>query len=189
MLLAAGLAGFLAACGGGDEESEDAACAESAAPTAKGQVRLLAAATKDAGAVMADAACQPLYVNDVDTSEKITCVGACARVWIPISVPRKGSVQTETPQQIGTVSLVRRPDGKRQVTLNDQPLYRFSGDDEAGDTNGEGVGDSFGGTDYEWSVLTLDEAAPQKGSPSAPPQGAQAPPGLQRPQQPKGPSN
>jgi predicted lipoprotein with Yx(FWY)xxD motif len=194
MLLAAALAGFLAACGGGDDESDDAAaCAESGAPTAKGQVTLLAANTKESGVVMADAACQPLYVNDVDTSEKISCVGECARVWIPFTLPARGSVRAETPQQIGQVELVKRPDGETQVALNGQPLYLFSGDDEAGVTNGEGVSDGFGGTDYEWSVLTLEEAAaqaPTSSAPQAPPPGAQAPPpGAQRPQQPKTPSN
>jgi predicted lipoprotein with Yx(FWY)xxD motif len=184
------LAGLLAACGGGDDESDTAACAESGDPTAKGQVTLVAAATKESGDVMADAACQPLYVNDVDSAEKISCVGECARVWIPFTLPAKGSVRAETPQQIGQVELLKRPDGETQVALNGQPLYRFSGDEEDGDTNGEGVGDSFGGTDYEWSVLTLGEAAPQEGSPSTPPQGTQAPPpGVQRPQQQKTPSN
>ena len=181
----AGLAGFAAACGGGDDESDDTvACAESGAPTAEGQVSIVAAETKDAGIVMADAACQPLYVNDVDTSEKITCTGECAGVWIPFTLPAKGSVRTETPQQIGQVELVKRPNGETQVALNGHPLYRFSGDEEAGDTNGEGVSDSFGGTDYQWSVLALDEAgaqAPTGSGSQAPPPGSQAPPGTQAP--------
>jgi predicted lipoprotein with Yx(FWY)xxD motif len=163
-VIAAGLAGLLAACGGGDD-SEESGCAASGAPTAKGQVTLLAAETKEEGAVIADAACQPLYVNDVETDKKISCTDECANVWIPFTLPAKGSVRALTPEQIGQVALVERPDGKTQVSLNGQPLYRFSGDGEAGDTNGEGVSDSFGGVDYEWSVLTLEEAAPRDAPP------------------------
>jgi predicted lipoprotein with Yx(FWY)xxD motif len=176
ILLAAWLAGFAVACGGGDDESEGIACAPSGAPDAKGEVKVIAAETKDSGEVIADAACQPLYVNDVDTAEKISCTGACARVWIPFTLPAKGSVRGETPQQIGLISLVKRPDGRTQVALNGLPLYRFSGDEEDGDTNGDGVSDSFGGTAYEWSVLTLEGAGPQA-----------APGGTQAPQQPKAP--
>ena len=36
---------------------------------------------------------------------------------------------------------VERTDGTTQVTYNDWPLYLFSGDAAAGDTNGQGVGD------------------------------------------------
>jgi predicted lipoprotein with Yx(FWY)xxD motif len=176
ILLAAALVALLAACGGGDEDSEDSGCAATGEPNAKGQVTLIAAETKDAGDVIADAACQPLYVNDVDNEKKISCTGECARVWIPVTLPGKGSVRAVTPQQVGQVDLVKRPDGQTQVALNDKPLYRFSGDTEPGDTNGEGVSDSYAGVDYEWSVLTLDEAGPQPGSPSSPPR-ARKPPG------------
>ena len=43
-----------------------------------------------------------------------------------------------------------RSDGKQQVTYNGHPVYRFSGDQKAGDTNGQGV-NVFGGS---WYVLT-----------------------------------
>jgi Secreted repeat of unknown function len=32
-----------------------------------------------------------------------------------------------------------RSDGKTQVTYNGHPVYRFEGDQKAGDTNGEGL--------------------------------------------------
>ena len=43
-----------------------------------------------------------------------------------------------------------RSDGKQQVTYNGHPLYRFAGDQKAGDTNGQGV-NAFGGI---WHALT-----------------------------------
>lgn len=189
ILLAAIVVASLAACGGGDDASEGVACAESGEPNAKGELTIIAAETKEAGDVIADAACQPLYVNDVDTAQKITCVGECARVWIPVTVPAKGAVRAETPAQIGQIELVKRPDGDTQAVLNDQPLYRFSGDQDAGATDGEGVSDSFGGVDYEWSVLTLDEAASNASAGFQTP-GSQGPvPGARTSQGPKGPRN
>jgi predicted lipoprotein with Yx(FWY)xxD motif len=55
-----------------------------------------------------------------------------------------------------------RSDGKPQVTYNGRPLYLFSGDNKAGDTNGEGS-TAFGAG---WFALT---AAGNKvaGSPSS----------------------
>jgi hypothetical protein len=47
------------------------------------------------------------------------------------------------PSMLGSLT---RPDGRLQVTYRGLPLYRFSGDTEAGDVNGQG----FGGT---WHAL------------------------------------
>jgi predicted lipoprotein with Yx(FWY)xxD motif len=41
------------------------------------------------------------------------------------------------------IRTIRRSDGKPQVTYNGHPLYAFTMDKRAGDTNGENV-DAFG---------------------------------------------
>jgi secreted repeat protein with Y-X4-D motif len=55
-----------------------------------------------------------------------------------------------------------RSDGKPQVTYNGHPLYLFSADQKAGDTNGQGV-NAFGGL---WYVLSSsgDEITTPTGS-------------------------
>jgi predicted lipoprotein with Yx(FWY)xxD motif len=44
----------------------------------------------------------------------------------------------------------KRKNGKKQVTYNGHPLYYYSGDNKAGQANGEGL-DAFGA---EWYVLS-----------------------------------
>jgi Secreted repeat of unknown function len=44
------------------------------------------------------------------------------------------------PSMLGTIE---RPDGRLQVTYRGLPLYRFSGDTEAGDVNGQGIGGTW----------------------------------------------
>jgi predicted lipoprotein with Yx(FWY)xxD motif len=78
-----------------------------------------------------------LYTFKNDTSGKSTCTGTCATTWPPLSAtvaPTGGSGVT------GTFALITRDDGTMQVTYNGMPLYYFSGDKAAGDTNGQGVG-------------------------------------------------
>lgn len=41
--------------------------------------------------------------------------------------------------------MVKRDDGRLQVTIGGWPVYRFSGDTEPGDTNGQGVGSTWFG--------------------------------------------
>jgi predicted lipoprotein with Yx(FWY)xxD motif len=52
----------------------------------------------------------------------------------------------------GTIGVITRTDGTQQVTLDGHPLYHFSGDKAAGDTNGNG----FGGI---WHVVTTSGAS------------------------------
>ena len=52
-----------------------------------------------------------------------------------------------TASKVGTT---KRSDGKPQVTYNGHPLYRFAGDQKAGDTSGQGV-NAFGGIWYALS--------------------------------------
>jgi predicted lipoprotein with Yx(FWY)xxD motif len=97
-----------------------------------------------------------LYANTVDTATKITCVGACASTWPPVTGTAKAGSGVDAAK-LGTAT---RPDGTKQVTLNGHPLYEFSGDTAAGDKHGDGIADG-GGT---WHVASLNAAT----APSAP---------------------
>jgi predicted lipoprotein with Yx(FWY)xxD motif len=41
---------------------------------------------------------------------------------------------------VASVATFERPDGSMQITVSGKPLYRYAGDVQAGDVNGDGVG-------------------------------------------------
>ncbi|MGA3038300.1 MAG: hypothetical protein ABSE64_12550 [Vulcanimicrobiaceae bacterium] len=90
-----------------------------------------------------------VYVLSSDSFNNSTCTGACAGVW-PVLVPPGAAASMST----GWSSFVRS-DGKTQLSYNGWPLYTYSGDSAAGQTNGNGI-TAFGGV---WSVARPGEAS------------------------------
>jgi hypothetical protein len=65
-----------------------------------------------------------------------------------------------TPKAAGgasksAIKTTKRSGGQRQVTYKGHPLYRFAGDDKAGQINGQGV-TAFGG---RWTAVTTSGAS------------------------------
>lgn len=86
--------------------------------------------------ILTDGGGKTLYYFDPDTSTSVACTGGCAQTWPPLLA---GSNQTQTPSGLsGTFSTVSRSEGK-QITYNGHPLYTYSGDSAAGQTNGDGI--------------------------------------------------
>jgi predicted lipoprotein with Yx(FWY)xxD motif len=82
-----------------------------------------------------------LFTNDSRDPSSSSCSGGCAQKWPPAVVGQdKVRVSGIDTSLLGTTT---RPDGTKQITLNGWPLYRFSGDTKAGDTNGENVGGTW----------------------------------------------
>ncbi|MFF7330226.1 SCO0930 family lipoprotein [Streptomyces sp. NPDC090306] len=71
---------------------------------------------------------------------KSACTGACLEKW-PAVAPVKAA-DTEGVRKKGLMGFTR-PDGVKQMTVNCWPVYTFSGDTAAGDTNGQGVGGTW----------------------------------------------
>jgi predicted lipoprotein with Yx(FWY)xxD motif len=116
-----------------------AACTLSpASDTSESSERETAALTKivdtTAGQVIADAQGLSLYTFDPDTSTASKCNNACARAWPPLFAPTDGSVLAAPFAEI------TRNDGKKQVSYNGHPLYRYVGDEHEGDITGDGSG-------------------------------------------------
>jgi predicted lipoprotein with Yx(FWY)xxD motif len=68
-----------------------------------------------------------------------SCTGSCAANWPPLTVKSGTKVVGGTGVK-GTFATITRADGTHQVTYRGKPLYYFSGDGSAGDTNGQGIG-------------------------------------------------
>ena len=90
-----------------------------------------------------------LYKFSADSAGKSACNGTCATAWPPVTVAT-GSTPKGGSGAGGTFGTITRSDGTRQVTYNGDPLYTFSGDSAAGDTNGQNL-TSDGGTWTRWS--------------------------------------
>ncbi|WP_328557798.1 hypothetical protein [Streptomyces sp. NBC_00358] len=133
-----------ATTGGGTSGSGDPAVA----------TMLTARAMKGLGSVVTDDKGMTLYRYDKDESNpsKWTCSGACTKTWIPVIVQDVVRTSGVEKSLLGTV----HRDGRPQLTLGGWPLYRYVGDTEAGQINGQGK-------DAQWYAVT---PSGQKATPS-----------------------
>lgn len=96
-------------------------------------------ATKDGiGSYLTDAEGKTLYWFKRDMPGQSNCTGPCVEKW-PIYyrealVPAEGTTAAD-------FSTLQRADGKAQTTFRGYPLYYWSNDAKAGDTNGHGIND------------------------------------------------
>jgi predicted lipoprotein with Yx(FWY)xxD motif len=109
---------------------------------------------KIGSSILVNSAGMTLYKFSADSAGMSACTGSCATAWPPLTVasgtaPKGGSGAT------GTFGTMTRSDGTRQVTYDGDPLYTFSGDSSAGETNGQNI-TSDGGT---WTVVTVGAAS------------------------------
>jgi predicted lipoprotein with Yx(FWY)xxD motif len=72
----------------------------------------------------------PLYYWNVEKRArgKIRCTGECARAWPPLLVKSRAVVPTTIRGVTGKFGVVRRPDGRLQVTFRGLPLYAYHDD-------------------------------------------------------------
>jgi len=99
-------------------------------------------ASSPLGTILVDQDGKTLYLFEADSMNKSNCSGGCLTLWPPVMANGKATAGSGVSAgMIGTAS------GSSQVTYAGHPLYWFSGDTAAGDTNGEGLTD-FGGAWY-----------------------------------------
>jgi predicted lipoprotein with Yx(FWY)xxD motif len=107
-------------------------------PPAGFQITIIAATSAEHGTYLATPDNFSLYTFDNDSPGQSTCTDSCAGNWPPFTV---GGLSVGGGSGVsGTFGSITRADGISQVTYNDLPLYMYSGDAAAGDTNGDGVG-------------------------------------------------
>jgi predicted lipoprotein with Yx(FWY)xxD motif len=129
----------LAACGGGSSVTDSAAPPK----TDNGRPATVEVANNGSlGTILDDTDGRTLYLFARDSGTKSACTAACASLWPPLRANGKPTVGAgASASSVGTTP---RSDGKPQVTYNGHPLYTYTGDQNPGDTNGQGL-TAFGG--------------------------------------------
>ena len=131
-----------AGCGG----SGNKASTTPAAPkTANGEPPTVGVANVGLGKILVNSRGRTLYLFQKDSGATSACSGTCALDWPPLRASGKPTLGSGADSSL--VGTTTRSDGKPQVTYSGHPLYLFSGDATAGDTNGEGAS-AFGGLWY-----------------------------------------
>ncbi|MFD7083052.1 SCO0930 family lipoprotein [Streptomyces sp. NPDC059918] len=162
----AGAAAVAPAAGAGDYGSDYGAGAADGAAGAKGAGQLAIAQNEQIGALLTDSAGMTLYRFDKDTAKppKSNCDGDCAKAWPAVAA---GDATAAAGMDASLLGEVVRTDGSKQLTVGGWPVYRYSKDTKAGETNGQGVG----GT---WFALAADgkKASKAAAAPAGAPAGA-----------------
>ena len=136
----------VASCGGNDDNHPVAAAPPPKTPS--GKAATIGVENSDLGKILVDSRGRTIYLFQQDSGTKSTCFGECANAWPPVRANGKPTVGSGlTASKVGTTA---RSDGKPQVTYNGHPLYLFDGDQNPGDTNGQGLS-AFGA---KWFVLS-----------------------------------
>jgi predicted lipoprotein with Yx(FWY)xxD motif len=136
---AVAVAAIAAACSSaGATPTPSAAGQPSSAAGASGTVYTVAVHEGGAmGAWLTGKDGKSLYMLTKDSPGKSTCTGGCATNWPPFTLGA-GETVVAGAGVTGSLSTIKRDDGTDQVAINGLPLYYFSGDSGAGQSNGEG---------------------------------------------------
>jgi predicted lipoprotein with Yx(FWY)xxD motif len=103
-----------------------------------------------------------LYRLTKDSTDKSTCTGKCATIWVPVVL----AAGEKKPVGMGVSHLgsFTRAAGVRQVTYEGIPLYTFTGDKKAGQVTGN-IKDTWG----QWySINPSSPMTPPKKKGSSP---------------------
>ena len=87
--------------------------------------RTVKAVDSDFGRILANSRGQAFYVFDKETSARPECHGACAKAWPPVLTEGRPVADGVPARHLGTT---RRRSGRRQVTVDGQPLYFYVDD-------------------------------------------------------------
>jgi predicted lipoprotein with Yx(FWY)xxD motif len=92
------------------------------------------------GSYLADAKGMALYTYKEDSPGKSACSGQCVKNW-PVYYQEKVGVTGDL--KAADFATITREDGKKQTTFKGMPLYYFVKDKAPGETNGDGVNETW----------------------------------------------
>lgn len=115
-------------------------------------------ASSDLGDILVDPDGRTVYLFLNDTDGESTCYDDCEANWPPLVAG--GDPVAGDGVDASKLGTTERTDGTVQVTYGGMPLYHFAGDEAAGDTNGQEIGDV-------WYVVAPDGSPVEGGSEAA----------------------
>jgi predicted lipoprotein with Yx(FWY)xxD motif len=119
----------------------------------------ISATSSPLGTILVDGTGHTLYSYAADPPGVPTCTAACAKVWPPVTGAYLGVANTVAVQP-GEFKLVVIPGTTtKQAAVDGHPLYRFSGDNLAGEIKGQGL-------DGKWYVVGPDGRPITKAAPA-----------------------
>jgi predicted lipoprotein with Yx(FWY)xxD motif len=131
--LAFGTLALTAACTGPYGGTSSAATPTAANPNAA----VVATASTGLGTIVVNGTGRTVYEFGKDAGSMSTCTGGCASIWPPVAAP--DPVPAALPGVWGQLGSTTRADGSKQLTIAGHPVYTYSGDNAAGDANGQGI--------------------------------------------------
>jgi predicted lipoprotein with Yx(FWY)xxD motif len=146
---------LIAACGSSSSSKTTSSAASTQPATQTSSSSSTAVVVKGAssslGTILVDSQGMTLYHLSGEVNGKFICTStACLGVWHPLIA----SAGSEPSGEVGSLGTVKRPEGTMQVTYKGTPLYTFTGDQQPGETKGQGIKDV--GT---WSVITTGSSS------------------------------
>ncbi|MGZ9929798.1 SCO0930 family lipoprotein [Streptomyces sp. NC-S4] len=142
----------------GKKAAKGAAPAESAPPAAGGAAeadgKLSVAKDPKLGDHIVDGKGMTVYRFKPDTQWPMTskCVGDCLNKW-PVVAPVEKAKDKGIVEKNYTV--LNRPDGQKQQSVDCWPVYTFTGDKKPGDVNGQGVGGTWYAVSPDGKLITV----------------------------------
>lgn len=131
---------LFAACGGDDDSTGSSQPSTENQPAGDESAQeTVSVASSEFGDILTDSEGATLYMFVPDENGEPTCYDDCAASWPALEAT--GAPSGGDGIEGSLLGTVERTDGATQVTYNDMPLYYFSGDKAAGDTNGQGISD------------------------------------------------
>jgi predicted lipoprotein with Yx(FWY)xxD motif len=106
-------------------------------------------ADSDLGTILVDPDGFTLYVFTADSEGESACYDDCAQAWPP--VPADTPIGSDLDASL--FASIERTDDIEQLTINGMPLYRYSPDENPGDTMGQGVNDVWFVVDTDGNMI------------------------------------
>lgn len=150
----------LAACSSGTDSETSTSAANEPTTTATAEADGISTADTGLGTILVDGDGFALYVFTPDTDGESTCYEGCADVWPPVP----GDAAIGSGVEASLFGSVARTDGGDQLTVNGQPLYRYTPDANPGDTGGQGVNGVWFVVDADGAMVGAPQASSDSGT-------------------------